>query len=443
VTWVYFVLPFVAFLLPIFIQAVWSAVKVMCNSSAAGIMGVSPTRFVRNGALVLLYTWWPTVSRRCFEALTCSDPIDGHRYLEADYRQKCRPSGGPDTGYAVMAKFWLATFVPTFPLACLWILFKNRDRLEEERVQERYIFLYQGFRPGMPYWETLVMVRKLAFAVVIAAFKHDPLQPYVGIWVLMASLTVHVVYRPYRFRGKQLLETVVLAVLMASLVLGWSSELRDAEGNLVYQVMRAGSLTLYGYFFSAFYVLLHSMVVVIFLFVMWVDAKYDPVVFAFRFSDYPRLVSCVHNMAGWMKEDGALLITDGDAWPSLLVDGRESGLVVSWSLFSSPLRLSETGPKAQQRKGAQPLPTRGSFEAENPMHPGKQQQGSLDTHRSFRVENPLQPLHRVPSAAGTGAVPGDGERGGGQSAAARPSSLVEHDADEERKGIERGSGEWM
>ena len=63
------------------------------------------------------------------------------------------------------------------------------------------------------------MARKLSFALITSMLKHDALQPYMGVWMLLLFLSAHIAARPYRVRGKQLLETVVLSVIILNTAL--------------------------------------------------------------------------------------------------------------------------------------------------------------------------------------------------------------------------------
>ena len=335
--YLYLSLPLVAFLLPALILAGWAVYRYCSPTPVHTIVGVSPERFARNSVLVLMYTWWPTVAKRCFEALTCSEPIEGRRHLEVDYREVCYD--GAHAEYSATAWFVLLTFVPAFPCLCFYVLRKHRHELEEQSVQERYIFLYSGFRGEMPYWEIVVMARKVTFAGVIAGFKNDVLQPYVGMCILFVCLFLHVHYKPYRIRDKQGLETVVLSALLLSLLLGWSSQLTDINGKKIYDMRMAscGSavvcpLSAYGISFSVMYVLLHTTVVVFVMVTLWIELYYDAATFGVRFRRFPSLVSLVGKYVAWAREGEALQ----QELDRARLDVTERDSLDDWSIFGSP-----------------------------------------------------------------------------------------------------------
>ena len=60
----------------------------------------------------------------------------------------------------------LLIWVIGFPVAGFVLLFMNRKRLNERKVKEKYLMLYQGLRDQTFYWEFLNTGRKVMLVSV-------------------------------------------------------------------------------------------------------------------------------------------------------------------------------------------------------------------------------------------------------------------------------------
>ena len=73
------------------------------------------------------------------------------------------------------------------PLIATLILFKNRNRLDNQRVSFRYGLLYNGYHIKMYWWELTIAVRKVSL-VLVAGIYGRRLGP--DLQVLVALLLV-------------------------------------------------------------------------------------------------------------------------------------------------------------------------------------------------------------------------------------------------------------
>ena len=52
------------------------------------------------------------------------------------------------------------------PVLAFYILFKNRNRLDDPQFQRYMIVIYQGFKKNKYYWELLNVVRKVTIVAI-------------------------------------------------------------------------------------------------------------------------------------------------------------------------------------------------------------------------------------------------------------------------------------
>ena len=90
-----------------------------------------------------------------------------------------------------------------------------------------FSFLVVGYREDWWFWETLVMMRKLAIVVVSVYIAHGTLQTYAAAWVLTAALAAHSWAQPYVWPSITRLEQISLATLVVTLNAMLLFEYRD------------------------------------------------------------------------------------------------------------------------------------------------------------------------------------------------------------------------
>jgi len=108
-----------------------------------------------------------------------------------------------------------------YPLLTLFILTKNRHRLEEEEFVTTYGFLFRAY--DLPFWEVVIMIRKLLIAAVAVFAYHlgETMQALLCVLIMVGALTAQLKWMPYtseipslnRMEATSLLGTVVVFVV--------------------------------------------------------------------------------------------------------------------------------------------------------------------------------------------------------------------------------------
>ena len=109
-----------------------------------------------------------------------------------------------------------------YPAGVFTILWRSKDRLNDEDFVQTYGFLYKAY--DRHYWEVVIMVRKAAVATV-AVFSYrlgSNLQGLLCVLVIGIALSVHLVLQPFTQDIPQLnhLETCSLSATVVVFVVG-------------------------------------------------------------------------------------------------------------------------------------------------------------------------------------------------------------------------------
>lgn len=72
----------------------------------------------------------------------------------------------------------------------------NRKRLDVEEFEERYGFLYSDYKPSYYFWDSIVMLRKLAIVAIVVFMgngrKNEIYQVPVALGVIIVSTNLQV-----------------------------------------------------------------------------------------------------------------------------------------------------------------------------------------------------------------------------------------------------------
>ena len=156
---------------------------------------------------VVSYLGYISLTSTSIHILTCLEVHDSlevannstRSYWAADTSIRCH-----EGSHAVLKHTlgWplLVVFSFGFPVAILCItLFADRQDRDQEDRREILGFLYQSYREPYRYWETIVLLRKAALAVVVMlAHPLGPnLQVMFSVSVFTVALYLQTVYRPF------------------------------------------------------------------------------------------------------------------------------------------------------------------------------------------------------------------------------------------------------
>ena len=102
------------------------------------------------------------------------------------------------------------------PIFSAFLLRRNRTRLEEAPVKEKFGFLYNGYARHSYYWETFMSVRKvvIAFISIFLTSEGTMLQSLVLFVLLLVSIFINFRVNPFYERKINRLEIVSLSALI-------------------------------------------------------------------------------------------------------------------------------------------------------------------------------------------------------------------------------------
>ena len=149
----------------------------------------------------------PTIRAKCFQTCSCErwndadfagaytglafftcspEDMGGPRFLEADFNVECWTED--HTSWIPVGAVLLVFYAVGIPVLGLGLLFyAHFNGIDEWR--NVLGFLFNGFKPNLFYWEIVIMVRKLLFAVISVVFRPvgADIQAYTGIGVITGN----------------------------------------------------------------------------------------------------------------------------------------------------------------------------------------------------------------------------------------------------------------
>ena len=130
--------------------------------------------------------------------------LDIGTYLTADYSIQVKPPGEGYTDiylrYMIPGAIMLFTFAVVIPGLWFYVIWKNRQNLDDPVVAQKYGFLYGSYSRKLPFWETAEVLRKFTFAFIPVFIKPNSIgsvQGTVAQIVALGFLVASVWLRPY------------------------------------------------------------------------------------------------------------------------------------------------------------------------------------------------------------------------------------------------------
>ena len=175
-----------------------------------------------------------------------TETIEGTPYLKNDIG---RPAYTDTHIFAiVIAAIYGAVFVVGVPIGGLYILFLNRDRLKQRRIQSIFGFLFVGYKDETFFWEFTVLLRKICFLAVALFWEDAFLQSIVGLFVIILSIIIHMASWPYQQRFLNIVELMSLFCLFSLVVLSILLWYVQQPGKTKYLVVYETAATLVLFF---------------------------------------------------------------------------------------------------------------------------------------------------------------------------------------------------
>jgi hypothetical protein len=97
--------------------------------------------------------------------------VYGLKILQADYGVAA--SGSKYKAAVAFSGLGVVGYAVGIPAVAIWFLWNNRKRLHNSDFAEKWSFLYQGYGDGRWYWESVVLMRKVAL-IMVKALATEP-----------------------------------------------------------------------------------------------------------------------------------------------------------------------------------------------------------------------------------------------------------------------------
>ena len=160
--------------------------------------------------LVLMYLTYNAFCQAVVSVFSCSEPLDGKRYLTVDMNVQCYTA--PHVVSLVMSGLLLVCVCLGLPGLFAWILYRNRRNLYDPRIYSLLGALFDGFdaEHGTYAWQAVIMLRNFALVAVMRSVSESQLQLMGSMLVTVLALGLHLACQPYTVLFYNQLETLSL-----------------------------------------------------------------------------------------------------------------------------------------------------------------------------------------------------------------------------------------
>jgi hypothetical protein len=217
--------------------------------------------------MIALYLIHPVISKHLMTILPCAKfaaqrdaegevsiyEYDTYRHL-TDINLVCYE--GAHLWYSIFSIGGLILWGFGIPFSFYRKLHKVKDYLRNPTIRRRYGFIYDGFENDMYYYESLLMVRKLAFLGGVNALPvSQDARTVILMFTTFCFLCMHVTMTPFDNRGYQLLDKLEASSMLAVIVslstrLFYTATGSGALSFILFATVNLGTL---GFFIYGFY----------------------------------------------------------------------------------------------------------------------------------------------------------------------------------------------
>eukprot|EP01113_Clastostelium_recurvatum_P014143 TRINITY_DN1765_c0_g1_i2.p1 TRINITY_DN1765_c0_g1~~TRINITY_DN1765_c0_g1_i2.p1 ORF type:complete len:964 (+),score=147.57 TRINITY_DN1765_c0_g1_i2:363-3254(+) len=173
------------------------------------------TQFVLSVVMVN-FILYPAISLKVLEVFSCRE-IGKLQYLTSDPSIVCE--GSTYQFWTAVAYVMLIVFCMGLPLGLFGVLYYTRRRPQAHYALKVIMhFFSDGFKVKHYYWEIVILLRKFLIVVMLMVFSKNSQYQLLGIlWVIIISVLVHSLLRPFNSGRLRLLEMLSLMVSLATL----------------------------------------------------------------------------------------------------------------------------------------------------------------------------------------------------------------------------------
>jgi len=160
--------------------------------------------------IIICFEQQPEVLKSAFSLFDCVNLYrEDHplRFLQNSYDVQCW-QGQHLFWLLVLALPTLLLWIIILPGSIVYILRKNRNKLDDPEIIHKYSFIYNGYQQNKYYWEAIIMLRKLMFITNSVFSGSVNLEIYLCLMLVIISFVIHQYCRPYTLESLNDLERV-------------------------------------------------------------------------------------------------------------------------------------------------------------------------------------------------------------------------------------------
>ena len=189
---------------------------------------------------VNMFTMYQTLIAQSTAVLRCTEVITApgvkEYFLDVDMRIPCNAAG--DHKIRTAAYIFAIAYgfgVPGIFYFGYKFFFRRVGNIEIMKLM--FMFLTGGYKDQYWYWQAIIMIRKM-FLVVVVVFMADTgvLQTYAGMWTMAVALLLQLYVSPNEKHDHNQVEAISLAVIVATLNLGFLYAHFNAVGRVLLTV---------------------------------------------------------------------------------------------------------------------------------------------------------------------------------------------------------------
>jgi hypothetical protein len=161
--------------------------------------------------VIIVFNMIPGIVKSCLNFMNCrnlnteSDPVTF--YIE-NYDMQCWVNPHRQLVFYLIIPSLLTWMI----IAPLWLfikLYRNKTKINQTQLLQRYSFIYNGYKGENYYWEFIILIRKVIGISIIVFFgiKSPTLQILFTLFLNSLYLYVHMLYMPYVERKLNVVES--------------------------------------------------------------------------------------------------------------------------------------------------------------------------------------------------------------------------------------------
>jgi hypothetical protein len=150
-----------------------------------------------NKVLSFVIVMYHTLCLKCFQAFRCTTYPDDKPYMYFFPGVECYQS--EHIGMMVVSALYIPIVLIGFPSYMAYVVNKaaKDGSLHNRKFMDKYSFIFSRYDPGYKWWESVLIFRRFAIALISVVFDTSLLQAAFTIVLLVTLLTAHTHTRPF------------------------------------------------------------------------------------------------------------------------------------------------------------------------------------------------------------------------------------------------------